>query len=112
MRVRSSELAAEASHEGFYNDRDTFFRRGSTEQWHEVLGDEELPRYIARVAECAPADLAAWIDPALTTRPDLRHCRVCLVPSRRFTATLLATAPPQRRRPLSACEPCEQQDAL
>lgn len=61
MKGRASELAAEASHDGFYNDRDQFFRKGSTGQWREIVGDEELPRYAARVAECAPADLAAWI---------------------------------------------------
>jgi hypothetical protein len=61
MKGRAGELAAEASHDGFYNDRDQFFRRGSAGQWHQILSDEELPRYVARVAECAPADLAAWI---------------------------------------------------
>jgi aryl sulfotransferase len=61
MQGRASELAAEASHDGFYNDRDQFFRKGSTGQWRQLLSDEELPRYAARVAECAPADLAAWI---------------------------------------------------
>ena len=61
MKGRASELAAEASHDGFYNDRDQFFRKGSTGQWRQFLSDEELPRYAARVAECAPADLAAWI---------------------------------------------------
>jgi aryl sulfotransferase len=61
MKARASELAAEASHDAFYNDRDQFFRKGSTAQWREIIGDEELPRYAARVAQCAPADLAAWI---------------------------------------------------
>jgi aryl sulfotransferase len=61
MKVRAGELAAEASHDCFYNDRDRFFHKGSTGQWRDFLGDEELPRYIARVAECAPRDLAAWV---------------------------------------------------
>ena len=61
MKGRASEIAAEASHDGFYNDRDQFFRKGSTGQWREFLGEDELPRYAARVAELAPADLAAWI---------------------------------------------------
>lgn len=30
MKGRASELAAEASHDGFYNDRDQFFRKGSS----------------------------------------------------------------------------------
>jgi aryl sulfotransferase len=61
MKGRTSELAAEASHDNFYNDRDQFFRAGSTGQWRQIVRDEELPRYTARVAELAPADLAAWI---------------------------------------------------
>ena len=61
MKGQASELAAEASHDGFYFDRDRFFRKGSTGQWRQILSDEELLRYAARVAECAPADLAAWI---------------------------------------------------
>jgi aryl sulfotransferase len=60
MKGRFSDLAAEASHEGFYHDRGQFLK-GSTGQWREFLSDEELPRYAARVAEGAPADLAAWI---------------------------------------------------
>jgi hypothetical protein len=61
MKGRASELAAEASHNEFYNDRGQFFRNGSAGQWRQILSDEELPRYAARVAERAPADLAAWI---------------------------------------------------
>ena len=73
MKGRASEIAAEASHDSFYNDRDQFFRKGSTGQWREFLSDEELPRYVARVAEMAPADLAAWIHrPPLPSEPDNR----------------------------------------
>jgi hypothetical protein len=61
MKARAGELAAEASHVGFYNNRDRFFHKGSTEQWRQVIGDDELPRYAVRVAACAPVDLAAWI---------------------------------------------------
>ena len=61
MKGRAGELAAEASHDGFYNDRAQFFRSGSTGQWRQILSDEELRRYTVRVAEWAPADLAAWI---------------------------------------------------
>ena len=61
MKGRASELAAEASHDRFYNDRDQFFRKGSTGQWRQILSDEDLPRYAARVAEYAPDDLSAWI---------------------------------------------------
>jgi aryl sulfotransferase len=66
MKGRADELAAEASHDRFYNDRDQFFRKGETGQWREFLTDEDLRRYATRVAECAPADLLAWVHrPAL-----------------------------------------------
>ena len=68
----AGELAPEASHDGFYHDRSQFFHSGSTGQWRQVLSEEELPRYAARVAECAPADRAAWIHrPALPTAGNL-----------------------------------------
>jgi hypothetical protein len=66
MKGRARELVPEASHDGLYKDHDQFFHNGSAGQWRQVISDEELPRYAARVAECAPADLAAWIHrPAL-----------------------------------------------
>src|SRR5690242_21919068 len=61
MKGRAGELAPEASHDGFYHDCSQFFHSGSTGQWRQVLSEEELPRYAARVAACAPPDLAAWI---------------------------------------------------
>jgi hypothetical protein len=61
MKAHAGELAPEASHDAFYNDRAQFFHKGSAGQWRQILTDEELPRYADRVAECAPADLAAWI---------------------------------------------------
>src|SRR3954471_1234981 len=72
MKGRAGELAPEASHDGFYHDRSQFFHSGSTGQWRQVLSEEELPRYAARVAECARADLAAWIHrPALPAAGNL-----------------------------------------
>jgi aryl sulfotransferase len=68
MKGRAGELAPEASHDGFYRDRSQFFHIGTAGQWRHVLSEQELPRYAARVAECASADLAAWIHrPALPT---------------------------------------------
>jgi hypothetical protein len=61
MKGRAGELAPETSHDGFYYDRAQFFHSGSTGQWRQIVSEEELPRYAARVAECAPADLATWI---------------------------------------------------
>jgi aryl sulfotransferase len=77
MKGRASQLVPEASHDGFYDDRGQFFRTGSTGQWRQILSDDELPRYAARVAECAPADLAAWIHrpplPTADNNPALRQ---------------------------------------
>ena len=72
MKGRAGELAPEASHDGFYHDRSQFFHSGTAGQWRQVLSEQELPRYAARVAECAPADLAAWIHrPALPAAGNL-----------------------------------------
>ena len=37
-----------------------FFHRGTSGQWRDLLDEEDLRRYHARVAELAPPDLAAW----------------------------------------------------
>jgi hypothetical protein len=70
MKARAGELAAEASHDEFYNNRDQFFHRGSTGQWRQVIGNDELHRYAARVTACAPAELAAWIHRPPLPTPD------------------------------------------
>jgi aryl sulfotransferase len=79
MKGRASQLVPEASHDGFYDDRDQFFRTGSAGQWRQILSDDELPRYAARVAECAPADLAAWIHrpplPTADNNPELHPAK-------------------------------------
>jgi aryl sulfotransferase len=76
MKGRAGQLVPEASHGGFYDDRDQFFRTGSTGQWRQIISDDELPRYAARVAQCAPADLAAWIHhpplPTADSNPELQ----------------------------------------
>jgi hypothetical protein len=61
MKTRAGELAPEASHRDFYNDQDQFFHKGATGQWHHILASDDIEKYAARVAECAPPDLAAWI---------------------------------------------------
>lgn len=39
----------------------TFFRRGTSGAGREILSDEELARYHARVAALGPSDLIAWL---------------------------------------------------
>ena len=73
---RIGELAAEASFDamkgradrvapnadiGLWHSNAEFFHRGSSGQWREVFGDEELRRYEERIAELAPSDLATWM---------------------------------------------------
>jgi hypothetical protein len=61
MSRRPKELAPEASHE-LWLDTDRFFHSGTTQQWRRIITDEDLPRYVARVRECAVrTDLVEWV---------------------------------------------------
>jgi hypothetical protein len=44
----------------FWRDPDQFFHRGTSGQWRDVIGEADLPRYAARVAELADPELARW----------------------------------------------------
>lgn len=72
---RLEELAEAATFERMKQDADTvvpdvgnriwvsnssFFHRGSSGQWRDLLDEEGLERYERRVAALAPADLAQW----------------------------------------------------
>jgi hypothetical protein len=61
MRGRAAELAPQTSIDGFWHDPSNFFRSGSNGQWRDLLTDEDLARYDARVRSLVPADLAAWV---------------------------------------------------
>jgi hypothetical protein len=62
MTRRPKEFVPEASHQGFWLDVDQFFHSGTTGQWRRIIADEDLPRYVARVRECAvPGDLVEWV---------------------------------------------------
>jgi aryl sulfotransferase len=58
MRGRADQLVPTA---GIFKDDAAFFRRGTSGAGREILTDEELARYHARVAQLAPADLVAWL---------------------------------------------------
>ena len=49
-----------------WRDPSQFFRRGGSEQWRELIGDDELPRYVARARALASPPLIDWVH-----RPEL-----------------------------------------
>ncbi len=61
MKQRASELAPE-SDKDMWNDRERFFHKGSTGQWRDILGDEELALYHAAVKARLDPGLAEWIE--------------------------------------------------
>ncbi|MEV6487925.1 sulfotransferase domain-containing protein [Actinoplanes sp. NPDC051633] len=46
---------------GIVGDNALFFRRGTSGAAREILGEEEMSRYLARVATLAPPDLIEWL---------------------------------------------------
>lgn len=60
MRDRAEQLAPEVKTDGFWNDTNRFFHVGSSGQWQQFIGPDDVDRYEARVSALAPPDLAAW----------------------------------------------------
>ena len=60
MRGRADTLAPESS-SAVWQDNQRFFNRGTSGQWRDLLGEDDLERYFARVRELAAPDLAAWV---------------------------------------------------
>jgi hypothetical protein len=60
MRARSGELAPQVV-ENFWTDPDRFFNRGTTGQWREFFGGDDIARYEARASQLASPDLLAWL---------------------------------------------------
>jgi hypothetical protein len=60
MKSRAS-LVAPNSDTGIWRSIEEFFHRGSSGQWRDVFGADELRRYEERVAELASPDLADWM---------------------------------------------------
>jgi aryl sulfotransferase len=58
MRSRADELAPEAK---IYIDRKEFFHRGTSGQWRELLGPDDLRRYQERVQKLAEPELVDWV---------------------------------------------------
>jgi aryl sulfotransferase len=59
MRARVDRIAPNPS--GILKQSSAFFRRGTSGEGREHLGDEELRHYRARIAPLAPPDLLAWL---------------------------------------------------
>lgn len=59
MKQRADDLVPDGGNRIWRSNRD-FFHRGHNGQWSDLVDDDGLRRYDARVAELAPPDLAAW----------------------------------------------------
>ena len=60
MRAGADRIAPDTTH-AIWQSNQEFFHRGVSGQWRELLDDEGLRRYNARVAELADPDLARWL---------------------------------------------------
>jgi aryl sulfotransferase len=60
MKARATQVAPNAD-VAIWRSTEEFFHRGSSGQWQERFGPEELRRYEERVAELAPPELAEWM---------------------------------------------------
>jgi hypothetical protein len=61
MRERANELAPEVKMPGLWRDDERFFNKGTTGQWRELISEDDLPRYEARLCQLAHPDLVAWV---------------------------------------------------
>lgn len=59
MRKNADLLAPDPS--GIMRSKQAFFRQGSSGAGRELLTDDELARYWARVAQLAPPEMIAWL---------------------------------------------------
>ena len=60
MRSRADTMVPGHSVEHWV-DPAAFFSRGTSGQWRELLDDDDLTRYAARVRSLASDDLVAWV---------------------------------------------------
>ena len=60
MRRRTA-LTAPGATRSQWHDPAQFFHKGTSGQWHELLGPEDLARYASRAHSLAPADLVTWV---------------------------------------------------
>ncbi|CAN5504866.1 glycolipid sulfotransferase [soil metagenome] len=60
MRDKASAVAPTSGGRSFWRKDARFFRSGTSGQWRELLDDDDLDRYRARVSALVAPDLAAW----------------------------------------------------
>ena len=58
---RRADLVAPDTGNRIWKSNAGFFNRGTSGQWRDVIDDDTLARYAARVRELAPPDLADWL---------------------------------------------------
>ncbi|MBA2608209.1 MAG: sulfotransferase domain-containing protein [Actinobacteria bacterium] len=57
----AAEKVAPNSDQGFWRSTTDFFHKGTTGQWRDVVGANEMPRYAARLNTLADAEFARWL---------------------------------------------------
>jgi hypothetical protein len=60
MRRRADAVVPDKEN-SIWKSNEGFFHRGTSGQWRELLGEEDLARYEARVRKLAPPDLVTWL---------------------------------------------------
>jgi hypothetical protein len=58
---RRADVVAPDTEAHLWKSNAGFFNRGISGRWRDILDDDALAHYDARVAELAPPDLAAWL---------------------------------------------------
>jgi hypothetical protein len=58
----SAPTTAPNADQTFWRDTTEFFHRGTSGQWRDVIGEEELPRYEKRLHELVDAEFAHWLE--------------------------------------------------
>lgn len=60
MRSRADRTVPNSG-KGYWRDEQQFFHRGTSGQWRQLLGPDDLARYRRRIDELTAPDLAAWL---------------------------------------------------
>jgi aryl sulfotransferase len=60
MKAKADVLAPDTTHK-IWQDNARFFHHGRTGRWREVMGDDDVPRYRARLDALASPDLVEWL---------------------------------------------------
>jgi hypothetical protein len=60
MKSQADEVAPNTDI-SLWRDNGSFFHRGTSGQWREAFGDDDLQAYHRRVSALAPPDLAVWL---------------------------------------------------